>query len=416
MFRKTKAKIVVSIMSALVLLWFISHFVIYVSYVREYSYKNYELLEEQAHMYISESFSEDKPPKDEHNENNKESKKPQSSLTTFYTVAFSDDGDTFETMNDKPAVRSNEELENLAKEIVYERDNNIGIDGQLLYYHIDKGSYDLVVFMDNTFVFERIASVYRYMWICSAVVFVVFFIFSIIIANMIVYPLEKGYKNQKEFVSNAGHELKTPVSVINANAEILERKIGDNEWLSNIQYENERMGVLVAHLLELSRTESVPAKMEFVDLSRLVQGEALPFESVAFEKGLELVSDIAPNIKINGNQTQLEEVVSILLDNAIQHCNYASPKIQLQLKKECYRYARLSVINSADNIPKEEREKIFERFYSANETQNGTNKHYGLGLAIAKNIVKSHKGKIKVLCYDGKVEFQVVFPLNVKMK
>lgn len=416
MFRKTKAKIVVSIMSALVLLWFISHFVIYVSYIREYSYKNYELLEEQAHMYISESFSEDKPPEDEHNENNKEPKKPQSSLTTFYTVAFSDDGDTFETMNDKPAVRSNEELENLAKEIVYERDNDIGIDGQLLYYHIDKGSYDLVVFMDNTLIFERIASVYRYMWICSAVVFVVFFIFSIIIANMIVYPLEKSYKNQKEFVSNAGHELKTPVSVINANADILERKIGDNEWLSNIQYENERMGVLVAHLLELSRTESVPAKMEFVDLSRLVQGEVLPFESVAFEKGLELVSDIAPNIRINGNQTQLEEVVSILLDNAIQHCNYASPKIQLQLKKECYRFAKLSVINSADNIPKEERDKIFERFYSANETQNGTNKHYGLGLAIAKNIVESHKGKIKVLCYDGKVEFQVVFPLNVKMK
>lgn len=416
MFRKTKAKIVVSIMSALVLLWFISHFVIFVSYIREYSYKNYELLEEQAHMYISESFSEDKPPKDVHNDNNKKTEKPQASLTTFYTVAFSDDGDIFETMNDKPAVRSNEELEQLAKEIVYERESDMGIDGQLLYYHIDKGTYDLVVFMDNTLIFERVASVYRYMWICSAVVFVVFFIFSIIIANMIVYPLEKGYKNQKEFVSNAGHELKTPVSVINANADILERKIGDNEWLSNIQYENERMGVLVAHLLELSRTESVPAKMEFVDLSRLVQGEALPFESVAFEKGLELVSDIAPNIKINGNQTQLEEVVSILLDNAIQHCNYASPKIQLQLKKECYRYAKLSVINSADNIPKEERDKIFERFYSANETQNGTNKHYGLGLAIAKNIVESHKGKIKVLCYDGKVEFQVVFPLNVKMK
>ena len=415
MFRKTKAKIVVSIMSALVVLWLVSHGVIYFSYLHEYSKKNYELLEEQAHMYISESFSEDKSPKDEHNDNNKP-EKPQASLTTFYTVAFSDDGDIFETMNDKPAVRSNEELEQLAKEIVYERESDMGIDGQLLYYHINKGAYDLVVFMDNTLIFERVASVYRYMWICSAVVFVVFFIFSIIIANMIVYPLEKGYKNQKEFVSNAGHELKTPVSVINANADILERKIGDNEWLSNIQYENERMGVLVAHLLELSRTESVPAKMEFVDLSRLVQGEVLPFESVAFEKGLELVSDIAPNIKINGNQTQLEEVVSILLDNAIQHCNYASPKIQLQLKKECYRYARLSVINSADNIPKEERDKIFERFYSANETQNGTNKHYGLGLAIAKNIVESHKGKIKVLCYDGKVEFQVVFPLNVKMK
>lgn len=403
-------------MSALVVLWLVSHGVIYFSYLHEYSKKNYELLKEQAYLYTSERLFDTALPEGEQNNDYAGQSKPEASLATFYTVAFSDDGEIFETMNDKPAVRSNEELENLAKEIVYEQEHDIGMAGQLTYYHIDKGEYDLVVFMDNTLVLERIASMMRYAWICTGVVFALFFVFSIVIANAIVRPLEKSYKYQKQFVSNAGHELKTPVSVINANAEILERKIGDNEWLSNIQYENERMGVLVAHLLELSRTESVPAKMEFVDLSRLVQGEVLPFESVAFEKGLELVSDIAPNIKINGNQTQLEEVVSILLDNAIQHCNYASPKIQLQLKKECYRFARLSVINSADNIPKEERDKIFERFYSTNETQNGTNKHYGLGLAIAKNIVESHKGKIKVLCYDGKVEFQVVFPLNVKMK
>lgn len=414
MFKKTRAKIVVSIMSALVLLWLVSHLVIYISYVQEYSMKNYELLQEQAHMYISESFSDDKLPKDEHDEKHNNLNKPQSSLTTFYTVAFSDNGEIFETMNDKPTVRSNEELEEIAREIVYKRNNNIGLAGQLMYYYIDKGEYDLVVFMDNTLIFERAASLFHYVWICTGVVFVVFFIFAIIIANMIVRPLEKGYEYQKEFISNAGHELKTPVSVVSANLEMLERKTGEDKWLKNIKYENERMGVLVGHLLELSRTETVPAKTELIDFSRLVQGQVLPFESVAYEKGLELKADIVPDIKIKGNSEQLKQVVSVLIDNAIQYCNKASPKIQLLLKKDGLKYARFSVINSGDSISKEDREKIFERFYRVDDAQNTNNKHYGLGLAIAKNIVKSHKGKIKVWCYDGKVEFQVFIPLCIK--
>lgn len=416
MFRKTRAKIVVAIMSALVLLWFGSHFVIYISYIQEYSRKNYDLLKEQAYLYTSESFSDVEMPKDQRIAKNDEQNRPESSLTTFYTVAFSDDGETFETMNDKPAVRSNEELETLAKEIVYEREHEIGMTGQLIYYHIDKGEYDLVVFMDNTLILERADSLFRYTRICSIFAFIGFLLVSILIANMIVKPLEKNYKYQKEFISNAGHELKTPVSVIGANAEMLERKIGNDEWLGNIQYENERMGVLVSHLLELSRTESVPMKTEAVDLSRLVSGEILPFETVAFEKGLVINSNIAPDIKINGNSTQLKQVVSVLLDNAIQHCNFASPEIELLLKREGLKYVRFSVINSGDEISKEDREKIFERFYRVDNAQSTNNKNYGLGLAIAKNIVKSHKGKIKVWCYDGKVEFQVFLPLNVKPK
>ena len=416
MFIKTKVKIVVSIMSALVVLWLVSHGVIYFSYLQEYSMKNYELLKEQAYLYTSERLFDTALPEGEQNIDYAGQSKPEASLATFYTVAFSDDGEIFETMNDKPAVRSNEELENLAKEIVYERERDIGMAGQLTYYHIDKGEYNLVVFMDNTLVLERIASMMRYAWICTGVVFALFFVFSIVIANMIVHPLEKGYKNQKQFISNAGHELKTPVSVINANAEMLQRKIGDDKWLENIRYENERMGALVAHLLELSRTEALPPKMELVDFSRLVQGEVLPFEIIAYEKGLELVSDIAPDIKIYGNTAQLKEVVSVLIDNAIQHCNYASPEIKLLLKKEGLKYLRFSIINSGDSIPEEDRDKIFERFYRANNSTDADNNHYGLGLAIAKNIVKSHKGKIKVWCYDGKVEFQVFLRLNTKLK
>lgn len=415
MFIKTKVKIVVAIMSALILLWFGSHFIIYVSYVQEFSKKNYQLLKEQADVYLSGLLDEEEKEKSEETES-VVSESPEFALTTFYSVAFAPDGTTYETMNDKPTVRSNEELEELARYIAYEHEDDIGVKSGLLFYHITKGEYDLVVFLDNTLIYQRSASLFRYTKMYTWVAFIGFLLVSILIANMIVHPLEKGYKNQKQFISNAGHELKTPVSVINANAEMLKRKIGDDKWLENIRYENERMGVLVAHLLELSRTEALSPKMELVDFSRLVQGEVLPFEIIAYEKGLELVSDIAPDIKIYGNTAQLKEVVSVLIDNAIQHCNHASPEIKLLLKKEGLKYLRFSVINSGDSITEEERDKIFERFYRANNSTDADNNHYGLGLAIAKNIVKSHKGKIKVWCYDGKVEFQVFLRINTKLK
>lgn len=380
------------------------------------SHKNYELLVEQAHNYVSESFLEaspsHKPPKKPDASDQKISDKPEFALTTFYTVAFSDDGETFETMNDKPTVHSNEELEALAKDIVYNRHREIGGEGKLIYYHIDKGTYNLVVFMDPTILIDHAAPLFHYTWMYSGIAFAVFFILSIFASYAISNPIEKASKTQKQFVSNASHELKTPISVINANTELLSRSIGKNQWLSNIQYESERMGVLVGHLLELSCSDIVPATMENVDFSRLVNGESLPFESVAYDKGLALTCNIAPNIFVHGNSSQLKQVVSVMLDNAIEHCDNKDPHIHLELKKVSCRCAKLRVTNSADKIPKEELEKIFQRFYRTNPATSTKDKHYGLGLAIAKNIVDNHKGKINVRCYNGKVEFQILIPLS----
>lgn len=193
-----------------------------------------------------------------------------------------------------------------------------------------------------------------------------------------------------------------------ANAELLAREVGDNQWLQNIQYENERMGMLVGQLLDLARTENVTSKMEQVDFSRLVAGESLPFESVAFEKGLSLNADITEGIAVIGNITQLKQVVSILLDNAIRHSS-GGDRVRLSLSKE-RGVVELCVINNGDEIAIEQRERIFERFYRTDTARNGEDKHYGLGLAIAKAIVTSHKGHIEVQCFDGLVEFKVQLP------
>ena len=262
--------------------------------------------------------------------------------------------------------------------------------------------------MDNTIVNENAMTLFSYTLIFGGVALVIFFFLSVFLARKIVNPLEESYQKQKQFISDAGHELKTPISIVSANAELLARETGDNRWLANIQYENERMGVLVGQLLDLARTENVTSPMERLDLSRLTDGEALPFESVAYERGLTLRCDVAEAIAVVGNGTQLRQLVSILLDNAVRHSAGAG-EVGLSLKRE-HGAAVLSVKDAGEPIPEAVRERLFERFYRVDAARNSEGGHYGLGLAIAKAIVTAHKGRIDVLCYDGVVEFRVQIP------
>ena len=295
----------------------------------------------------------------------------------------------------------------MAKDII-DGKKSIGTKSNLSFYKTDKSGYNLVAFKDNTVFNESAITLFRYTLIFGGTALILFFFLSVFLSRKIVNPLEESYRKQKQFVSDAGHELKTPVSVIGANAELLSREIGENTWLDNIQYENERMGVLVTQLLDLARAENITPQMEGVDFSRLVAGEVLPFESVAFEKGFSLSAEIAGEVAVEGNSTQLKQLVSILLDNAIRHSNGGD--VSLKLIKR-HGAATLSVINSGDEIPQEQRGKLFERFYRVDTARNSEDGHYGLGLSIAKAIVLSHKGHIDVQCYDGLVEFTAQIPL-----
>ena len=414
MFKKSRRKIVVAIMSILVLLWVGTLGVIYTSSYFEMTKQNKQMLKAHAEMYsLSGSFDGMRPPSRPFPGGNPEfepdfTESPMFQLSTFYTVAVSYGGKILETKNEPPTVHSDSYLEELAKDIIKGNKTN-GTQNNLAFYKTDKDGYILVAFKDNTVINESAMTLFRYTLIFGGLALVMFLFLSVFLARKIVNPLEQSYQKQKQFISDAGHELKTPVSVVSANAELLSREIGDNQWLQNIQYENERMGMLVGQLLELARTENVTPQMEHINLSRLVDGEALPFESVAFEKGLVLNTNITNNIGVVGNSTQLKQIVSILLDNAIRHSKEQG-EVWLTLIKE-HGFAKLSVINKGNEIAEEQRAKIFERFYRVDTTRNGEDKHYGLGLAIAKAIAISHKGHIDVQCFDGFVEFRVLIPI-----
>lgn len=414
MFKKSRRKIVASIMSILVFLWVGTLGVIYSSSYLEMKNQNERMLQAHAEMYTLQQsigmLPSTKPRPDVSPNLNQgfDPNSPEFQLSTFYTVAVSYDGDIIEIKNEPPTVHTDDDLCSLAQRIIKDGKSN-GKEKNLTFYKADKGGYTLVAFMDNTVVNESASMLFRNTLIFGGVTLVLFFFLSVFLAKKIVNPLEDSYQKQKQFISDAGHELKTPVSVVGANAELLSRELGDdNRWLQNIQYENERMGILVGQLLDLARTENITPQMEHIDFSRLVAGEALPFESVAFEKGLMLNSNITNSISVEGNSTQLKQIVSILLDNAIRHSKDKG-EVYLSLTKE-HGLAKLSVVNKGDEIPLEQREQIFERFYRVDTARNSEDKHYGLGLAIAKAITASHKGHIEVQCFEGFVEFKVQIP------
>lgn len=378
--------------------------VIYLSSYFEMRFDNYRMLEQQIQRYTLRGDNMNLQPG---GTGNIFDKKPSFQLSTFYSVAIGEDGGILATDVGNRRLYDEAWLQTYAIEI-FHSEKQRGIKGNLLYMTGQKQGYTVVMFMDNTIVEERISSLLRNTLIFGGASMAALFFLAVFLAKKIVHPLEESYIKQKQFISDAGHELKTPVSVISANAELLNRELGNNQWLANIQYENERMGRLVKQLLDLAKTEDTQPQMECLDFSRLISGEVLPFETVAFERGLELKTEIADGIYVNGDPGKLRQLTSILVDNAIDHSE-GGKDVTILLRNE-HGNAKMSVINAGAEIPKEERNRMFERFYrsDAARTDDG---HFGLGLAIAKAITNVHKGKIGVECYNGVVEFSVLIPL-----
>ena len=408
MFKRSRKKIVAAIMAILVVLWVATLGVIYASSYLDMSRHNRQMLKAHSDMYVLAHSAPDThlPTSEKPKDRPKFADEPMFRLSNFYTVAVDEAGKVLETINEPPTVHTNAGLEELALDIAADG-GDYGTSGSLAYYRADKGGYTLVTFMDNTVINENAATLLRYTLIFGAAAIVVFFFLSVYIAKRIVRPLEDSFEKQKRFISDAGHELKTPVSVVSANAELLSREIGENQWLANIRYENERMGELVTQLLELARTESAAMQTERVDLSRLAAGETLPFESVAFEKGLDLESAITPDIFVEGDGGRLKQLVSILLDNAVSHAEGGTVKITLAKERS---HAVLSVTNEGAALSSTQREHLFDRFYRIDEARSADSNHYGLGLAIAKAICEAHRGHIEVGCRDGLVEFKAKIP------
>lgn len=241
-----------------------------------------------------------------------------------------------------------------------------------------------------------------------------FWVVSILLARWAVRPVEKAWQEQRQFVADASHELKTPLTVIMTNADLLQSSAACEEqrgqYTRSILTMSHQMRSLVEGLLELARVDNGAAREVFeeIDLSALVSEELLPFEPVYFERGLTLTGDIEPGIRVSGSSRHLRQVMGILLDNAM---NYSPPDstVLVRLTKQGST-ALLTAANPGGPLSREECQNIFRRFYRVDKARTGGG--YGLGLPIARGIVSDHGGRIWAESQEGLVTLRVQLPLK----
>ena len=277
----------------------------------------------------------------------------------------------------------------------------------LRYLRQDNGLYEKLAFVDMSMeqaVLRRMMG--SYLVIALAALALLLGV-SVLLSHWATRPVEKAWKQQRQFLSDASHELKTPLTVILSNAELLEQtELPDKpaRWTDNILSEAGRMRSLVEEMLTLARADNMvrTAVMAEVSLSDVAADCALAFEPVAFEAGKPLEYQIADGTLVLGDGDKLRQLISILLDNAIKY-GADGGTITLSLQKTD-RQARLTVSNPGDPIPPEQLGRLFERFYRA-DVSRGEKSGFGLGLPIARTIAEEHKGTLRAESDAGSTRF-----------
>lgn len=232
------------------------------------------------------------------------------------------------------------------------------------------------------------------MWgiIGGIISWIVLFFLSLKLTAMMVKPIEDAFDNETRFLSDASHELKTPLAVIKANADVLKEECGGNKWIEYIITETNRMDKLVKDLLFLTVSNKNRKEFSLINFSHITEGTMLPFEALAYEKNILIKGDIKDNVFIRGDEKEIEKLVSILLSNAVKYA-YENTQIDVTLSLK-YKNAILSVRNEGIGVKEGDKDKIFKRFYRVDKARRRDDGSYGLGLAMADTIAKTHNAKL----------------------
>ena len=339
----------------------------------------------------------------------------------FFSVTLSIDGTVTNTRTDRISAVDSEDAALMAKEI-YSSGSVVGFKGDYRYRKTISPKNDtiLIIFYDcgrslsnaRTFLITSVGI----SLICLLLVYILITLFS----KAVIRPTAEAYEKQKQFITDAGHELKTPLAIINADADVLEMELdcdpeagATNEWLDDIRKQTARLTELTGNLIYLAKTEEgTKDAFTFVDfpVSDVVAQEAESFKGPAQAAGKNIDIKIEENLSMNGDQKAVRQLVDIFMDNAIKYSPDGGT-ISVKLKKTG-RYIGLSVTNSTKTpVTKENTKHMFDRFYRTDASRNSDTGGYGIGLSIAKSIVEAHKGKITANSQDeNKLTMTAVMP------
>lgn len=321
-----------------------------------------------------------------------------------FVVVLDDDGNILEYKTKFATSLSQEEKDKIVKTVINENSDKGIYDG--FYYLFNKKGNETVLAITDI---SQQQAMLKQLLIVSVLVYIIsiciVIVIAILLSNWVIRPAKTAIQKQKQFIADASHELKTPLTIIRSNADVLESELGESKWIGYIQSEAIRMSELINDMLYLAKYDDNKIDIQEFDLSKAITQAVLPFESIAFEKEVEFNLSINSNIKFTGDKKAIQQLVMILLDNALKNTEKKGKvKITLIAEKKAI---LLKVSNTGNPIPKECLDNIFDRFYRNDNARTRENGGFGLGLAIANSIVTASKGTINVKSENGINSFLV---------
>lgn len=270
------------------------------------------------------------------------------------------------------------------------------------------GTYTRICFLDVSEALTYISSTIIISIVVSWVSFALLFVVIVLMSKRFIRPVEQNSLRQKQFIADAGHELKTPLAIISANTEVLEMTCGENDWTSSIRKQTSRMTGLVNHMLALAKMEERVDKKNFSNfsLSEIVENTADSFAVIAEQGSKKIKLSVWPGITVNADEKSISELVTILIDNAVKYAREGTAvDIRLSRKNKAIVFETENFLINGEPL---DTKRLFDRFYRADKSRSRETGGYGIGLSIAKAIVEKHKGSIFAETQDGKIIFTVI--------
>lgn len=321
--------------------------------------------------------------------------------TRYFTVEIDSTGNVSSVNTGKIAAVSDSDAKTMAENL-YSKNKTNGFINNYKYRLIDTQSGKMYIFLDCN---QRLQTFYSFL-ITSVVVsfggIVLVFLLVLIFSKLAVKPVAESYQKQKRFITDASHEIKTPLTIIDANTEVLNMEYGENEWLKSTSNQVKRLTKFTERLVFLSRMDEEREVLQKTDfsISDAVYEATKPFKAMAKSQNKTLNISVQPNVSYYGDESSIIQLVSLLLENAMKYSDdegTVSLKFCTNGKNKV-----LSVKNTVEEIQKGRLDMLFDRFYRTDKSRNSQTGGFGIGLSVAKAIVNAHKGKITAVSADGK--------------
>lgn len=320
--------------------------------------------------------------------------------TRYFIVKVDENGDVYQIDTSHIAAVTSQDASEYADKVM-ESNKTSGYDGIYKFQIVNQTEGYMIVFLDCRNQLQMATEVLLISSMVALGTLFLMFVLISVFSKRAIKPIIESSEKQKLFITDAGHEIKTPLAIISANADVLELIGGENEWIASIRNQTVRLDKLVKNLLTLSKMEEENIKVTFTefDLSDTVEKIAGSFQTIAETRNKCFHVNVQPNIRMSGDENSIEQLISTLVDNAMK---YASEGGEIKVSLSAFKKgAKLEVYNTTQDLGTQNLDKLFDRFYRADASRSRDTGGYGIGLSIAKSIVEAHHGKITVKSEDG---------------